>query len=290
MWRDSICAFEPGMYIIPPLFFKSYKMGNCIMITIKHRFSNKVLHEGQGTLQDTLQMAIAAGVNFSGADLYGTNLRDANLYGINLKRADLRGVDLCAAHLRCANLDNANLRGANFSNADLRETYLCGADLHGANLSGANISTANLGGANLCGANLHGAYLRGSNLCRANLSRSDISAANLGGTNLSESNLSEANLSGADLIWANLRATNLSGSKNIICLSINDPRGYRPVAVWVGNQWIIYSGCRKFTVIEARQHWGSIYRGDRNTGDQYINAIDWLELQSVPVAETSSDL
>ena len=225
------------------------------MITIKHRFSNKVLHEGQGTLQDTLQMAIAAGVNFSGADLYGTNL------------------------------DNANLRGANFSNADLRETYLCGADFHGANLSGANISVVNLSGANLCGANLHGAYLRGSNLCRANLSRSDIRAANLGRTNLSESNLSEANLSGADLIWANLRATNLSGSKNIICLSINDPRGYRPVAVWVGNQWIIYSGCRKFTVIEARQHWGSIYRGDRNVGDQYINAIDWLETQPIPIID-----
>lgn len=89
-----------------------------------------------------------------------------------------------------------------------------------------------------------------------------------------------ANLSGADLSGADLSGANLSGA-GVLCLHIGDPRGYRPVAVW-HDQWVIFAGCRKFTIAQAREHWGVKYHGIRSTGDQYLAAMDWLEKQPKP--------
>ena len=105
---------------------------------------------------------------------------------------------------------------------------------------------------------------------KAIASRADLSRANLSRANLSAADLSWADLSRADLSWANL-----------MCLPIGDPRGYRPVAMWC-NEWIVFAGCRRFTLAEARAHWGANYKGVRSTGDQYLAAMDWLENQPKP--------
>jgi hypothetical protein len=36
-------------------------------------------------------------------------------------------------------------------------------------------------------------------------------------------------------------------------------------------------GCRDFSTEEAKTHWGDNYRGDREQGDMYLYAIEWLE-------------
>ena len=50
-------------------------------------------------------------------------------------------------------------------------------------------------------------------------------------------------------------------------------------AVWTDSQWIIYGGCHKFTVAEARAHWGNDYSGDRATGEGWLFALNWLDNQ-----------
>jgi hypothetical protein len=123
-------------------------------------------------------------------------------------------------------------------------------------------------------ANLRGAYLRGAYL----------SGADMSGAYLSGADMSGADLRGADLRGADLRGADMSDALNIICLPVGDPRGYRPVAVWFGDHWVIYSGCRRFTIAEAREHWGDAYKGERSTSDQYIAACNWLEKQPAPEA------
>jgi hypothetical protein len=81
----------------------------------------------------------------------------------------------------------------------------------------------------------------------------------------------------ANLSWANLYKARLEGSIGVAHLPINDPRGYRCVAVWTDDQWIIYASCRRFTVSEAREHWGPGYAGDRDIGDKYIAALSEIE-------------
>jgi hypothetical protein len=137
------------------------------------------------------------------------------------------------------------------------------------------------------GADLIGAYLSGADLSGADLSGADLSGAYLSGADLSGADLSGAYLSGAYLIGAYLSGADLSGADLALCLPVGDPRGYRPVAVWHGDKWIIYSGCRAKTITESREHWGSGYAGDRTTGDQYLAACDWLERQPVPVVEAA---
>jgi len=41
--------------------------------------------------------------------------------------------------------------------------------------------------------------------------------------------------------------------------------------------WLIFAGCRRFTLDEARSHWGESYSGERWIGDMYLHAVDWLE-------------
>jgi uncharacterized protein YjbI with pentapeptide repeats len=166
------------------------------------------------------------------------------------RRHDLRGADL-----READLSEANLRGADLSWADLRE-----ADLSGANLSGANLSGADLSGANLSGADLS----------EADLSGADLSGANLSGAYLSEADLSEANLSGAN---------------GIIMLPVCDSRGFSFAhAIDCGGEWRVIAGCRDFSIAAAREHWGAGYEGDREQGDMYLHAIDWLEAKLQRIA------
>jgi hypothetical protein len=138
--------------------------------------------------------------------------------------------------------DAPDLRGAALSWADL-----FGANLSEANLFGANLCEANLFRADLCEVNLSGANLRGANLRGANLRGANLCEANLFGADLCEVNLSGANLSGA----------NLSRASGVLCLPVGHPQGYRPLAVRHGDRWIIYAGCHRFGVDEARAHWGS---------------------------------
>ena len=127
---------------------------------------------------------------------------------------------------------------------------------------------------------LHAMWLRGeeggqkADLSKADLSGADLSGASLSGANLSKADLRWANLRGADLSGANLR-----GAIGIICPPINDPRGYRCIAVWYDDQWRIAAGCRWFTVDEGRRHWGPDYTGDRAIGDAYLAAVEWVAQQ-----------
>ena len=152
-----------------------------------------------------------------------------------------------------------------------------GADLEGANLQGAYLEGANLQGADLQGADLQGAYLEGANLQGAYLE-----GANLQGADLEGANLRGADLRGADLQGANLQGAYLEGANHVLCLPVGDPRGYRPVAVWQKTAWNIFSGCRAFTIAQARKHWGVGYSGDPVVGTQYVAACDWLEAQLKP--------
>lgn len=106
---------------------------------------------------------------------------------------------------------------------------------------------------------------------RANLTEADLTGANLTGANLTEAYLRGANLTGANLRGANL-----------LHPPVNDPRGYRCVAVWRNDQWMIAAGCRWLNVPEAIIHWGPDYAGDRAIGDAYLSAVEWVAVQPGP--------
>jgi uncharacterized protein YjbI with pentapeptide repeats len=94
-----------------------------------------------------------------------------------------------------------------------------------------------------------------------------------------------ANLGGANLGGINLGGTNLGGARGAICLPVGDPT-YRAVAVDHGDKWMIASGCRWFTVDEARAHWGAgDYERGPLLGGQYLAAMDWLEANSDAIRE-----
>jgi len=120
-------------------------------------------------------------------------------------------------------------------------------------------------------ADLGGAYLGGADLRSANLRGADLRSADLGGANLGD-----ANLRGADLRSADLGGADLRDADHCIRLDMVDPREYQPVAVATDAGWLIYSGCRSFTVDEALYHWGESYREEREIGDRYLRAIKAL--------------
>lgn len=80
-----------------------------------------------------------------------------------------------------------------------------------------------------------------------------------------------ANLSGADLSGADL-----SGAKSVVELVVNDPRGYRAIAVAHASKWMVASGCRWLSAADALAHWGSSDYPDRARGDAYVAAIKAL--------------
>jgi hypothetical protein len=149
-------------------------------------------------------------------------------------------IDSVIVILMC---NGGTARWADLSGADLRRAYLSGADLRGADLRGADLS-----GANLRRANLSGADLRRASLC------------------------------GADLRRADLREAKLREAFGFYLLPVCDMRGYSFAhATLFGTEWRIRAGCRDFSIQEARKHWGENYTGDREQGDMYLHAIDWLE-------------
>ena len=131
----------------------------------------------------------------------------------------------------------------------------------------------------------HKAWLAGDGGCRANLTGEDLT-----GANLREANLTRAHLTGTDLTGANLRGAhlygtdltraNLRGAEGVLVLPISEPRCYRHIAVLRGSEWVIFAGCRWFTVAEARSHWCSDdYRGPASVRETYPAALEWLAKQ-----------
>jgi uncharacterized protein YjbI with pentapeptide repeats len=98
--------------------------------TIKHRYTGKVLFEGEAgmTIREMLEKATIAKVDLRGAYLSNADLRGADLSNANLRGADLRGAYLSNADLIGAYLIGADLRGADLRGADLIGAYLSGAD------------------------------------------------------------------------------------------------------------------------------------------------------------------
>ena len=92
-------------------------------IEIKSRYTDKVLfsHEQENnSIRITLELAIKAKADLSGA----------NLYVADLSGADLSGANLSVAYLSVANLSGADLSGADLSEANLsKANLLCMGDM-----------------------------------------------------------------------------------------------------------------------------------------------------------------
>jgi len=115
-------------------------------------------------------------------------------------------------------------------------------------------------------------------VCAATGNRIDLSGRDLTGANLRLANLRLADLREADLREANLRGANtdgadLTGAIGIVCLHVDDPRGYRPIAVDHGTHWMIASGCRWLTAADALAHWGEDDYHTPELGQAYCRAI-----------------
>ena len=91
------------------------------MTQINHRFSGKIICEGDGTIRKLAEK--------NKTDLRDAYLRGADLGGAYLGGADLRGADLRDAYLRGADLGGADLRHADLRGADMRDAYLRGAEI-----------------------------------------------------------------------------------------------------------------------------------------------------------------
>ena len=116
-----------------------------IKLQIKNRWTGNILFEYEkedNTIRQTIEKAVEAGADLTGAYLTGADLTGADLTGAYLKGAYLKGADLTGADLTGAYLTGADLKGA-----DLTGAYLKGADLTGACLSGAYLKGADLTGA-----------------------------------------------------------------------------------------------------------------------------------------------
>lgn len=115
--------------------------------------------EGEGTVREVLERAVAARQTLFYLNLHGQDLRNASLRGAVLEdceflSADLSNVDLRGASVRYSKFYRTNLRGADLRNADLTDVMLLCADLEGANLEGANMYGVSYLRCNFVGANL----------------------------------------------------------------------------------------------------------------------------------------
>lgn len=82
----------------------------------------------------------------------------------------------------------------------------------------------------------------------------------------------------ADLRGADLRGADFRRAKGIHLLPVQDSRGHSFAhAIETESGWRIRVGCRDFSIEEAKAHWGDAYKGDREQGDMYLYAIEWLE-------------
>lgn len=100
-------------------------------------------------------------------------------------------------------------------------------------------------GVNCSGADLCGAYLGGSDFRGANFGEADLTGANLLRADFREADLTGATLRDTDLRWANF-----DFCKGIVTAS---NEGY-PLILVKGETPMIHSGCRWFTIPEAREH------------------------------------
>jgi hypothetical protein len=131
----------------------------------------------------------------------------------------------------------------------------------------------------------HQDWLNGSGGERADLRGAYLGRADLRSANLRSADLRGAYLGDADLGRADLRGAYLGGAEGILRLPVGDPRGYDAFAHWKDNQWRVGAGCRYYTIPDAREHWGESYEGDREIGDRYLYALEWLEKQPTPATE-----
>jgi hypothetical protein len=101
--------------------------------------------------------------------------------------------------------------------------------------------------------------------------------------NLYGADLREADLTEAHLIYAYLIGADLSGAVGLLSLPVAELRHYRHVAVWHG-EWIIFAGCRRYTIAQASKHWLSEnYKGPASVHETYGAALEWLEKQEGPL-------
>ena len=96
-------------------------------------------------------------------------------------------------------------------------------------------------GADLREADLRGADLRRADLCAADLRRADLSGADL---------------RGADLRGADIERVKTSEGTNLLDAGCRSD-GYRFIGLEIeGEPTMVFAGCRRFTMAEARKHWG----------------------------------
>ena len=115
--------------------------------------------------------------------------------------------------------------------------------------------------------------MRWADLRDMDLSGADMTGSDLRGTDLRCANLRGARLCGADLRWPELHKADVTGAIGIVCLHVDDPRGYRPIAVDHGTHWMIASGCRWLTAADALAHWGEDDYHTPELGQAYCRAI-----------------
>ena len=155
----------------------------------------------------------------------------------------------------------------------IRHCAVCAATGNRIDLSGRDLT-----GVNLTGLNLRLADLREADLREADMREADLRVANLREADLREADMREANLRWADLREADMREANtdeadLTGAIGIVCLHVDDPRGYRPIAVERGAHWMSGSGCRWLTAADALAHWGEDDYHTPELGQAYCRAI-----------------
>ena len=87
-----------------------------------------------------------------------------------------------------------------------------------------------------------------------------------------------ANLRGADLMDADLRGADLRDAKGIYLLAQSD-HGYLIYATQRDSKWRILGGCRNFTIVQARRHWGAKTYHSPSSGRRIVACLDWLEAE-----------
>ena len=122
-------------------------------------------------------------------------------------------------------------------------------------------------------ADLSHADLRGADFRGARLEYADFR-----GARLEYADFRGANLQGIKFRYANLRCADLRDAKGFFLLPVQDPRGYSWThATLTDKGWKIIAGAGDFSIEEAKSRWGESYAGDREIGDMFLYAIEWLE-------------
>lgn len=138
---------------------------------------------------------------------------------------------------------------------------------------GANLSERDLSWGNFVRADCTRTRFVHSNLSHSNFNHANLTGAVFYKANCENVDFHHTNFLGANFLKASIANANFVDAKNLLCLPIGDPRGCRPIAIWHYDHWRIFSGCR-YTTFN--------YYGDRNLGNQYLEALNWLEKQSIP--------